>query len=274
MKSALNMCVAAAGLVLLASSQSQAQGPAPVPAPAPASVQYPTQSQGHSWKDRGFISLNFAQQVHSAETVATTTPLALYGETGDIKTTQDVNAKGSFFGHGGGVRVAGNFGVGFAFSRVSTAGTWSGTARVPHPVVYDSPRTASLQFENLDRVEKAYHFQIVWVLPLGESFDVMASAGPTYFRVEQDVVGDPNVAEVGPPYSAVQMTDIAAVTSKIQKWGFNVGVDLTYRIDQNFGVGGFVRYSGTTVNVDSGIREAFDTKVGGFQFGGGLRIRF
>jgi hypothetical protein len=275
MKRVLNMCVAA-GLVLLASSQSQAQGPAPVPAPAsaPASAQYQPPAQGSSWKDRGFITLNFAQQIRSAESVTSTTPLAMYGETGEIKTTQDMNGKGSFFGHGGGVRVKGNFGVGFAFSRVSNSGTWTGTARVPHPVIYDSPRTVTMSFADQNRVEKAYHFQIVWVLPLGEKLDVMASAGPTYFRVEQDVVGDPGVGEVGSPYSTVQMTDIAAVTSKIQKWGFNVGADVTYKIDKNFGVGGFVRYSGTTVNVDSGIRAAFDTKVGGIQVGGGLRIRF
>ena len=167
-----------------------------------------------------------------------------------------------------------NFGVGFAFSRVSKAGSWTGTARVPHPVIYDSPRTATLTFANQDREERAYHFQIVWVLPLGKKFDVMASVGPTYFKLEQDVVGDPKVAEVGSPYSEVRLVDIASVTSKIQKWGFNAGADVTYKINKTFGVGTFIRWSGTTVNVNSGIRAAFDTKVGGLQFGGGLRIRF
>jgi hypothetical protein len=185
-----------------------------------------------------------------------------------------MSGKGSFFGHGGGVRVFKNFGLGFAYSRVKTAGTWSGTARVPHPVIYDLPRTTTLEFKDLDREEQAYHIQIVFVLPLGKKFDVMASAGPTYFKLEQDVVGDPDVAEVGPPYTSVQLSDIALVTSKIQKWGYNVGADVTYRVWENFGLGGFVRWSGTTVNVDSGIRAAFDTKVGGFQAGGGLRIRF
>jgi hypothetical protein len=57
-------------------------------------------------------------------------------------------------------------------------------------------------------------------------------------------------------------------------FGYNVGADLTYRFANNFGVGAMVRYASATVSVTPEGSDASDVKVGGFQFGGGLRIRF
>ena len=57
--------------------------------------------------------------------------------------------------------------------------------------------------------------------------------------------------------------------------GFNVGADMTYRFANNFGIGAIVRYAAATVSLEpEGGGDPSDVKVGGFQFGGGLRIRF
>ena len=49
---------------------------------------------------------------------------------------------------------------------------------------------------------------------------------------------------------------------------------MTYRFANNFGIGAIVRYAAATVSVAPDGGDASDVKVGGFQFGGGLRIRF
>ena len=47
------------------------------------------------------------------------------------------------------------------------------------------------------------------------------------------------------------------------------------RFANNFGVGAMMRYSSATVTLEStGGDAASDVKVGGFQVGGGIRIRF
>jgi hypothetical protein len=64
------------------------------------------------------------------------------------------------------------------------------------------------------------------------------------------------------------------VTVSDSQIGFNVGADLTYRFANNFGVGAMVRYARATAGLTLDDGSALDVKVGGFQIGGGLRIRF
>jgi hypothetical protein len=68
---------------------------------------------------------------------------------------------------------------------------------------------------------------------------------------------------------------VSQSTLTASKMGFNVGADLTFRFANNFGVGGMMRYSSATVTLQSdGSDATSDVKVGGFQVGAGIRIRF
>lgn len=226
------------------------------------------------WEGRGFLNVNFGIQVIADDAATTTAEFSLYDEKGTVTSTQAIDKQAPFLDFGGGVRLAGNFGVGFAYSRINVTGTAEVVASVPNPVVYDQPRTATASLNDLDHTENAYHFQALWMLPISDTVDVMISGGPTWFSLTQGVVTTPQITEVGPPYTTVNMT-VSQSTLTASKMGFNVGADLTFRFANNFGVGGMMRYSSATVTLESaGSGATSDVKVGGFQVGGGIRIRF
>ena len=231
-------------------------------------------AQALPWEGRGFLNVNFGIQVIADDAADTSSSFKLYDETGTVTSTQAIDKQAPFLDFGGGFRVAGNFGVGFAYSRLNVTGAAEVVAKVPSPIFYDQPRTATASFTGLDHTENAYHFQALWMLPISDTVDVMLSGGPTWFSLTQGVVGSPQITEVGPPYTTVNMS-VSQTTLTASKMGFNVGADLTFRFANNFGVGGMARYSSATVTLEStGGDTSSDVKVGGFQVGGGIRIRF
>ena len=231
-------------------------------------------AQALPWEGRGFVNVNFGLQVIAEDVATTSTNFTIYDETGKITTAQTIDSQAPFFDIGGGFRIAGNFGVGFAYTRLSANGVAQVTAQVPSPVYYDQPRTVEATLDDLEHVEDGYHFQALYMLTVTDKLDVVFSGGPSVFNLKQGVVTSPQITEVGPPYSTVNMT-VSQSTVTGSEIGFNVGADMTYRFANNFGVGAIVRYTTATVSLTpEGGGDPSDVKVGGFQFGGGLRIRF
>ena len=102
------------------------------------------------------------------------------------------------------------------------------------------------------------------------------TVGPSWFRLQQDVVSDAEPVERGDPFTEVGVLT-TVTTQKRSVVGYNVGLDVAYLLWQNdsvrLGVGGFVRITGATTDVRLLISDV-ETKVGGVQFGFGGRIRF
>lgn len=233
----------------------------------------PAFAQALPWEGRAFANVNFGVQLGSTTSADTSQTFSIYDETGTIKSTQAIDGKAPFFEIGAGVRLFGNFGVGIAYTRVKTSGDANITASVPSPLVYDTLRSATATVSTLDHVEQAYHFQLIWLLPITDRLDVTFSGGPTAFRLKQGTVLTPTVAEVGAPYTSVNLTTTAADTTG-SRMGFNIGADLSYRFASHLGVGAMVRYSGRTFNLTPTGGSPIDVKVGGLQIGAGLRLRF
>jgi hypothetical protein len=230
-------------------------------------------AQSLPWEGRGFISVNFGMQARPESVVSANDTFSIYDETGKITTSQTIDNQAPFFDLGGGVRIAGNFGFGFAYTRLRTESAGEMTAEVPSPLYYDQPRMAASKATALEHVEDGYHFQVVWMLPFTDRFGVLFSGGPTLFKLKQGVMTSPKITEVGPPYTTVNMTATESTLTDSQI-GFNVGVDLTYRFANSVGIGAMARYAAGTVTLAPAGGTPFDVNVGGFQFGGGLRIRF
>ena len=230
-------------------------------------------AQALPWEGRGFLNVNFGLQVVAEDVATTSTTFSLYDETGKLTTAQTIDSQAQFWDIGGGLRIAGNFGVGFTYTRLSATGSAEVNAQVPSPIYYDQPRTATATVDDLDHVEDGYHFQAVWMLPITDKVDIIFSGGPSVFNLKQGIVTSPQITEGAPPYSTVNMTVSQATTTGSQV-GFNIGADLTYRFANNVGIGAIVRYSAATVSLEPEGGEPSDVKVGGFQIGGGLRIRF
>jgi hypothetical protein len=82
--------------------------------------------------------------------------------------------------------------------------------------------------------------------------------------VKQELVSSITV----PP--GTQDANLNVETESKTAFGVNLGVDGSYLITRNYGVGVFIRYAGGQVDLPS----AEDMRVGGFQAGVGARLRF
>jgi len=233
----------------------------------------PAFAQALPWEGKGFVNVNFGMQVKSASLVTTNETFKIYDEPGKLTAAQTIDGRAPYIDFGGGLRVFGNIGVGFSYSRLSTEGSALVGAEIPSPLVYDQPRTATSALTGAEHVEKSFHFQAIWMLPVSDKLDVVVSGGPTLFQLTQGTVTTPTFAEVGPPYNTVNLKASMVIATGSQI-GFNVGADLTYRFANNVGVGAMVRYAAATVGLTPEGGPALDVKVGGFQLGGGLRLRF
>ena len=230
-------------------------------------------AQALPWEGRGFLNVNFGLQPIAEATATTSESFSLYDETGTVSKTSAFDEQATFLDFGAGFRIVGNLGVGFSYTRVNATGTADVETRVPSPIYYDQLRTATASLDGLGHTENGYHFHVLWMLPVSDRVDFVLSGGPSWYSLTQGVVGPPHITEVGPPYTSVNVT-VSESTATGGEFGFNVGVDLTFRFANNFGIGGMARYTAATVALTPEGSDAYDVKVGGFQFGGGLRIRF
>jgi hypothetical protein len=233
----------------------------------------PAFAQALPWEGRAYVNVNFGMQLGSKTDIATSTSVTTYDETGKITGAQAIDAKAPFFEVGAGVRLVGNFGFGIAYTRMSKTGSADVSASIPSPLIYDSFRTATASVADLAHVEQAFHFQAVWMLPITDKFGVTFSAGPTVFKLKQGSVLETKWAEVGSPYTSVTVTPTYGDTTA-SRIGFNVGADVWYRFVNHLGVGVTARYAGRKFDLKPTGGSAMDVKVGGFQLGAGLRVRF
>jgi hypothetical protein len=233
------------------------------------------QAQVTPWEDRVFVNVNFGYQSRSAADIASSKTSTIYDETATVSSVQTIESTGGMFDIAGGFRLVGNFGLGVAYNRISKDAVGTITAKVPHPLFYDQPRTATADIDKLAHKEGALHLMGVFVLPVTNKFDVMVSAGPTFFKLEQQTIAsDAQYSEGSAPYSSITLNSVTKTTTKESKVGFNVGADLTVRLTTKLGIGGFIRYASAKVEIVPQSGDAMEVNVGGLQFGGGLRLRF
>ena len=236
---------------------------------APASAQI-----GAAWIERGYFNLNVGFETSSG-TLNDATTFRLYDETGTRTVEQNVDS-GSFIDFSVGGRVWQNVSVGIGFHRGANSSEASGTASVPHPILFNTNRLVAVAADNLDRTEQAFHIQVGYMIPLNEDLSVHVTAGPSFFRLKQEVLADVAFTEVGAPFSAVNTSAVVAERSD-SVVGVNAGVDVAYRFYEsdayNIGGGVFLRYAGGSARITV-LENNVDTDVGGLQFGFGARVRF
>jgi hypothetical protein len=105
---------------------------------------------------------------------------------------------------------------------------------------------------------------------------VLGGIKGTYFRVERDAVQRmlyDQVFQVFGPINTVQITRYEFSKSEATGWGYHAGADVGVFFNRVVGIGAFAKFSRGTVTL-SDISGLFDVKAGGFQTGGGLRVKF
>ena len=139
-------------------------------------------------RDRVRISVDAGVQLSSIAFDTTATPI-VYLENASITTSYKVRR--ALLADGGvSIRLAGNVGVGVAVSSSMAKNDADVSAALPHPFFFKTPRTVTGTAPGLRRDELAAHLQGIYTVHPSEKVDVAVSAGPSFFRVQQDVVTD------------------------------------------------------------------------------------
>lgn len=216
------------------------------------------------WTDKGFANINIGGQSGSHD-VETTTTFVVYDEDAHVTTNQKTGG-GFLFDINGGYKVWKNLvaAVGYTFMSDSTDGAV--VATIPDQRVTDSPRTVNTTAPDLKHSENALNFMGVWMVPVTDKIDVGISFGPTIFFVKQELPDTITFTEPVPTVTGMTTKDVSKTTA-----GVNMGVDVTYLLTKKMGVGGILRYTWGSVDLD-GAKDSLT--VGGFQIGIGGRYRF
>jgi hypothetical protein len=208
---------------------------------------------------KAFINIGVGVQPHQ-RTVTATDSFPLFDESATITSVQGIR-NGALFDIGGGYHVSPRFAVGAGFSTFGRAGTGTITASIPDPVFYDRPTTAAATVSDLEHKERSLHLQAIYLAPVSPKIDVAISAGPSFIFVSQDFA----TAAVGSQGFAPTFKNETGTAV-----GFNVGAQINYLFQPQFGAGLFLGYDGGSLDLPSSA----DMHVGGFRVGLAFQTRF
>ena len=228
-----------------------------------------------NWTDRGYFNFNIAFESTSG-TLEDGVPFQLYDEGGTKNVAASIDS-GALVDFSVGGRVWRNVSVGLGFHREGTTGQAVARATVPNPLIFNRPREATVNADDLGRSERAFHLSVGYMLPLNDRLAVHVYAGPSFFRLSQDVVSDVTFTEQPPSFTSV--TAAAVVTErKKSATGAHFGGDVSYIFYENasvkLGGGAFLRWAGATAGVPILGTAEIESDLGGLQIGFGARVRF
>jgi hypothetical protein len=225
-------------------------------------------------QERLRIAGNVGQQT-STTTVSQEETFDRYFEQGSF-TFERVVPKAIVYDFGAAVRLWRGLYAGGAVSIFNTTGPGTLTARVPHPLQFNKPRTTAGDVPDAERREIGQHIMFGWAIPAAGGLDFLAFAGPSIFTTEQLFASSVTLSldkEVY-PFDELAFPPVVTETMRDNVFGYNAGVDMTWRLNRNVGLGLLVRYSnGTTVFTPSSAQPV-EVTVGGLHAGGGIRILF
>jgi hypothetical protein len=209
-----------------------------------------------------FIDVNGGYQAASHDINVSASPI-IYDEPAQIATTEKVKG-GGLFDIAVGYRVWRDLAISLGFTSTSSSSDAQTTATIPNPIFFDQPVTRNLTASGLKHKERTINLDVVWTWPISGNQDAAVSLGPSFIRVTQDVV-----ANVSVPAGTQDATALVETQSKTAV-GFNIGGDYTYLFNHNVGIGAMARF----VIGKADLTSVPSLTVGGFQIGGGVRLRF
>ena len=209
----------------------------------------------------GFINFNVGAQPQW-RTINTSESFPVYDERATVTSNQPIK-NGVVFDVSGGHRVWRRVALGVGLSSFRSRGDAGVVASIPDPSFFDRPKIVTGNSSGLDRSELGVHLQAVWRTPLTGKTDVSFSAGPSFIRVSQQIA-------TASLRTGTQNIDVTQKSESGTALGINVGLDGSYMFQPQLGAGVFLRYAGGSVD----LPEVSNVKVGGFQGGFGLRVRF
>lgn len=227
--------------------------------------------------ENGWVDVNFGAAKAAQDTYGTDTQRIVFSETASFGADYFF-PRGASFDFGGGYMFTPVVGVGVSFSGTAHSDTPLLSIRIPHPNFFNAFASDAGEGDtSLDRVEGVFHIQaMINALPDSQKLRVRLFVGPSHFRVTQDTVRDIRYSQVFGilnTSNTVDITDYTFNEAEGTGWGFHAGGDVAYFFTRVVGVGGFLRVSRATVDLED-FSGSSEVKAGGVQFGGGLRLKF
>jgi opacity protein-like surface antigen len=230
----------------------------------PAAAQSPSNA-------RVEISANVGAQTGTS-TFTTSNTLASNGGENETITVDHGVKTALLFSVGAAVRLVPRFWVGVQYGMTEMKPSASITAVIPHPILFNAPRTVEGSVNDVAHNEQNVHVALMYALPV-HAVDVKVMGGPTFFKLKQDFVSGVTINETYPFDTA---TFASATTKQLSETavGFNAGVDISRPLSSNVGIGALIRYSRGDVKFDHPDIGQQTVKAGGFEVAGGVRVRF
>ena len=225
-------------------------------------------------QERIRISANAGQQT-STTTVLQEQAFDRYFEQGSF-TFEHTVPKAPVYDVGAMVRLWRALHAGAAVSIFDKSGAGTVTARVPHPLQFNKPRTTTGEIAGALRREIGQHIMVGWSIPAASGLDFMIFGGPSIFAAEQSFVTGLNLTldqEVF-PFNELAFPDAQTQRLRENVIGYNAGVDMTWRFADHLGVGLLIRYSSGSKAFTPAGSAPVDVTAGGLHAGGGLRLGF
>jgi hypothetical protein len=223
------------------------------------------------WTDKIFVNVNLGVQVGGPD-AGMQTQFEVYEEPASFDGEMNLGSEPIFVDLAGGYRVTSNLAVAFGYVNYNAETDVTGTARIPHPIITNAPRTVNVTAPGIGHNSNIFNFSAVWMWPYTDQIDFAFYGGPSIIGVSQDVVSGLTIApEPGPDYSNPIVSSVDVTEQSKTSFGIHFGVDGAYMVNKRYGVGAGIRYVWGSADIE-GLTDSLT--LGGFQIVGGLRVRF
>lgn len=231
----------------------------------------PQPRQKRPFVENGFIAFNAAGQF-AGDDLSDRVLFEANAETGTLDADYGSTSSPVFDG-GFGMLVHRQVGVALSVSYASRSGSASVRAQVPHPFFDDRHRPVEGEASDISRRETAIHAHMYYEMKHRGPWRVRFFGGPSYFRLEQELVTGVETQESF-PFDTAEFRRAITERAKGSGIGVNAGLDVTRMLSRRAGLGALVRYTGASMDLDAPGSRSVSTTGGGLTAGVGLRVAF
>ena len=172
-----------------------------------------------------------------------------------------------------GLRLRGPLALGLTWSQSSLSDQADVVGRLPHPFLFGSPRTVEGRSRGLSREETAIHLSLKWLVRDGEKFQVALFAGPSQIDVDYDLASAVRFDQAY-PFDTANYAGVEHQKESGSAIGYHLGIDVAYYFSKSTGLGGIVRFSDASIDLDAPSGSTVAIGGGGLQTAMDLRFRF
>lgn len=174
---------------------------------------------------------------------------------------------------GVGFRLWKRLGAGVSVSYVARDGSADVDARIPHPFVFQQPRTVTGTQDSIAGTETGVHAQVQYTVEASPRISFVLAGGPSWISVSQELVKEVQYSETY-PYDTATFLGASASRSTASAAGANASIDFRWMFQHRLGVGALVRFTRAKVTLDAENNRRVTMNAGGVQAGVGLRFAF